>query len=71
MFDLDQSWPTKFVVQTTQPNEGVARHMHVIVLHAPHPDRRLALELLLRTAAIGVVVVLILGLLPAIAQAAA
>ncbi|MEW6226245.1 MAG: hypothetical protein AB1627_16615 [Chloroflexota bacterium] len=45
--------------------------MRVIVLHAPHPDRRLALELLLRAVAIGVVVLLILGLLPAIAQAAA
>jgi hypothetical protein len=45
--------------------------MRVILQHAPHPDRRVALELLLRSAAIGLAMLLILGLLPAIAEAAA
>lgn len=44
--------------------------MRVIVQQAPNPDRRLARELVLRSAAIGVAVLLILGLLPEIARAA-
>ena len=44
--------------------------MRVIVQQAPHLDRRVARELLLRAAAIGVAVLLILGLLPEIARAA-
>ena len=44
--------------------------MRVIVQQAPHPDHRLARELLLRAAAIAMAVLLILGLLPEIARAA-
>lgn len=47
------------------------RLMHVIAQPAPRTRRRLILDLLLRAAAIAVVTVLILGLLPAIAGAAA
>lgn len=45
--------------------------MHVIAQPAPHPDRRIALELLLRAVAIAFATLLILGLLPAIIEAAA
>jgi hypothetical protein len=43
----------------------------VIVKRMLHPDRRLALEILLRGAAAALSAVVILGLLPAITQAAA
>lgn len=43
--------------------------MGVIALPTPHPVRRLALELLVRAAAIALAAVVILGLLPAIAEA--
>ena len=43
--------------------------MAVIAQPSPHPGRRLALELLVRAAAIALAAVVILGLLPAIAEA--
>ena len=46
------------------------RLKHVIVQQPPRPDRRVALELILRATAIAVAVLLILGLLPAIASVA-
>ena len=55
--------------RTTQPNRRSARLMWVIALPTPHPVRRLALELLMRAAAIALAAVVILGLLPAIAEA--
>lgn len=45
--------------------------MRVISQHAPHPDRRIALDLLLRAAAVAGVALLIQGLLPAITRAVA
>jgi hypothetical protein len=47
------------------------RLKHVIVKRMLHPDRRLALEFLLRGVAAAFAAVLILGLLPAITEAAA
>ena len=47
------------------------RLMRVIAKRMLHPDRRLALELLLRGVAAALAAVLILGLLPAITEAAA
>jgi hypothetical protein len=44
--------------------------MHVIAQPAPQPGRRVALELLFRALAIVLVSLLILGILPAIVQAA-
>lgn len=44
---------------------------HVIAKRMLHPDRRLALDLLLRGVAAALAAGLILGLLPAIAQVAA
>jgi len=46
------------------------RHTHVIVQQAPKSARRIALDLLLRALAIAFVALLILVLLPAIAEAA-
>ena len=43
----------------------------VISQHAPHPDRRLALDLLLRAAAVAGAALLILGILPEVARAVA
>ena len=54
-----------------QPNRGVVRLKRVIVKRMLHPDRRLALEFLLRGVAAALAAVLILGLLPAITEAAA
>jgi hypothetical protein len=45
--------------------------MHVIIQPARQPDRRVAIELLVRVVAIAVVTLMILGLLPAIIEAAA
>ncbi len=53
----------------TQPNRPVARLMAVIAPLVLHPGRRLALELLLRAAAIALAAVVILGLLPTLAEA--
>ncbi len=47
------------------------RLKRVIVKRMLHPDRRLALEFLLRGVAAALAAVLILGLLPAITEAAA
>ncbi len=47
------------------------RLRRVIVKRILHPDRRVALEILLRGAAAALAAVLILGLLPAITAAAA
>ena len=46
------------------------RHMHVIVQQPSRPERRVALDLILRATAIAVAVLLILGLLPALASVA-
>lgn len=54
-----------------QPNRRVMRLKAVIAKRMLHPDRRLALDLLLRCAAAALSAGLILGLLPAITQAAA
>jgi hypothetical protein len=54
-----------------QPNARVARLKRVIANRLLHPDRRLLLELLLRGAAAAFSALVILGLLPAITQAAA
>ena len=54
-----------------QPNAVVARLKRVIANRLLHPDRRLLLELLLRGAAAAFSALVILGLLPAIAEAAA
>ena len=54
-----------------QPNRCVMRLKRVIVKRMLHPDRRLALEFLLRAVAAALAAVLILGLLPAITEAAA
>jgi hypothetical protein len=43
--------------------------MAVIAQPSPHPGRRLALELLVRAAAIALAAVVILGLLPTLAEA--
>jgi hypothetical protein len=53
------------------PNHRVMRLRDVIAKRMLHPDRRLALDLLLRGAAAALSAGLILGLLPAITQAAA
>lgn len=45
--------------------------MRVIAQPAPNSGRRLALELLIRAVAVGLAAFLILGLLPAIANAVA
>ena len=45
--------------------------MHVIAQPAPRPGRSVAVELLLRLLAIALVTFLILGILPAIADAVA
>jgi hypothetical protein len=57
-------------VQATQPNDPLARLKRVIAHQTPHLDRRLALELLVRAAAIAAAAVVILGIFPAIAGAA-
>ena len=54
-----------------QPNAVVVRLRHVIATRLLHPDRRLLLELLLRGLAAALSALVILGLLPAITQAAA
>ena len=43
----------------------------VISQHAPHPDRRLALDLLLRAVAVAGAALLILGILPEVTRAVA
>ena len=53
-----------------QPNDPIVRLMPVITDPAPRPGRRVALDLVLRALAIAFVTLLILGLLPAIAEAA-
>ena len=52
-----------------QPHATFARLMPVIADPTRHPGRHLALELLLRAAAIAAAATVILGLLPAIARA--
>ena len=52
-----------------QPNRVIARLMAVIAQPSPHPGRRLALELLVRAAAIALAAVVILGLPPTLAEA--
>lgn len=61
----------KFAVSETQPNRGVARLNGVIANLIHRPDRHVALDLLLRLAAVALVTIAILGLLPAIAEVAA
>lgn len=53
-----------------QPKDPIARLMLVTVNPAPGPARRVALELALRALAIALATLLILGLLPAIVEAA-
>jgi hypothetical protein len=55
--------------RATQPDRVVARLKAVIAQPSPHPGRRLALELLVRAAAIALAAVVILGLLPTLAEA--
>jgi hypothetical protein len=55
----------------TQPNEAAVRHSHVTAHPAPSSSRRIATDLLLRFIAIAFVTLLILGILPAIADAVA
>ena len=59
----------RFRCPRTQPDTGSARLMPVIADPTRHPGRRLALELLVRAAAIAAATTVILGLLPAIARA--
>jgi hypothetical protein len=54
-----------------KPNEPVVRLMRVIADPTLHPGRIVAFELALRAMAIALVTLLILGILPAIAEAAA
>jgi hypothetical protein len=61
----------KFAVLEAQPNGGIARLNGVIANLIHRPDRHVALDLLLRLAAVVLAAIAILGLLPAIAQAAA
>jgi hypothetical protein len=58
-------------VDRAQPNASARRLKAVIAQRLLHPDRRLLLELLLRAAAAALAAILILGLLPAITEAAA
>ena len=51
-----------------KPGGPVARHKRVIADPILHPGRRLALELLLRAAAIALLAAVILGLLPLVAE---
>ena len=69
MFGIGQA--NRYLIDAcgTQPNRQVARLMPVIAPLTFHPGRRLALELLLRAAAIALAAIVILGLLPAIAEA--
>ncbi len=61
----------KFAASEAQPNRGVARLNGVIANLIHRPDRHVALDLLLRLAAVALVTIAILGLLPAIAEVAA
>jgi hypothetical protein len=54
-----------------QPNEGSVRLNGVIANLIHRPDRHVALDLLLRLAAVALATIAILGLLPAIAEVAA
>jgi hypothetical protein len=63
------SW--KITRWDTQPNRRVARLNGVIANLIHRPDRYVALDLLLRLAAVALVTIAILGLLPAIAEVAA
>jgi hypothetical protein len=54
-----------------KPTGAIVRHMHVIADPTLHPRRYVAFELALRVAAIALVTLLILGILPAISEAAA
>ena len=58
-----------FVARGRNRTRGSARLMPVIADPTRHPGRRLALELLVRAAAIAAATTVILGLLPAIARA--
>ena len=51
-----------------KPGRPFARHKRVIADPSLHTGRRLALELLLRAAAIALLAVVILGILPLIAE---
>ena len=62
---------TKFVAPEAQPNRGVVRLNGMIANLIHRPDRHVALDLLLRLAAVALVTIAILGLLPAIAEVAA
>ncbi len=59
----------QFRLGMAQPNRVIARLKAVIAQPSPHPGRRLALELLVRAAAIALAAVVILGLLPTLAEA--
>ena len=61
----------RFAASEAQPNRGVARLNGVIANLIHRPDRHVALDLLLRLAAVALVTIAILGLLPAIAEVAA
>jgi hypothetical protein len=63
--------PWELAPPETQPNRGVVRLNGVIANLIHRPDRPVALDLLLRLAAVALVTVAILGLLPAIAEVAA
>ena len=65
-----QSDARDFDRSRAQPKGPIARLMPVTANPAPRPARRVALELVLRALAIALVTLLILGLLPAIAEAA-
>ena len=62
---------TKIGASETQPIRVVARLNDVIANLIHRPDRHVALDLLLRLAALALVTVALLGLLPAIAEVAA
>jgi hypothetical protein len=59
----------KFGPARTQPNRAFARLNAVIADPTLHTGRRLALELLVRAAAIALAAIGILGILPAVARA--
>ncbi len=61
---------SRFDRSRAQPKASIARLMPVTVNPAPRPARRVALELVLRALAIAIATLLILGLLPAIVEAA-
>jgi hypothetical protein len=63
--------PWRFGPSEAQPNRGVMRLNGVIANLIHRPDRHVALDLLLRLAAVAMATIAILGLLPAIAGVAA